>query len=62
MDLMKFNISWKSELTPYIIAEILSQDVCVLRNFTLMSGINETMFEPSKLAEDYGDLMVDIVT
>lgn len=57
-----FNMSYKNELTPDLIAQILSQDVCVLRNFTYMSGINQEMFQPKKLAQDYGDLIVDIVT
>jgi hypothetical protein len=44
-----------------MIREILSKDVCILRNFEIAMGIKSTLFDAEVLGERYGDAIVDIV-
>ena len=56
-----FRISKKEDLTKEMIREILSKDVCILRNFEIAMGIKSTLFDAEVLGERYGDAIVDIV-
>ena len=57
-----FRISKREDLTKEMIREILSKDVCILRNFQLAMGISSNLFDAYRLGEQYGDAVVDIVS
>jgi hypothetical protein len=50
------------DLTPELIEEILREEVVILRNFEMVIGCKPGVFKPERLAKQYGDTIVDVVS
>ena len=55
------DIKWKDDLNDKLIEEILQQDVVVLRNFSVASGIVASVFDPQNIKRQHGEDIVDVV-